>query len=56
MAELTATVTTGEESAASGCCAPAVQETCCEPSEKVGVLRSERRGRHLRLRPRRARR
>jgi arsenite methyltransferase len=37
MAELTAPATTGEESAAFGCCAPAapaVQETCCEPSEK----------------------
>jgi arsenite methyltransferase len=34
MAELTAPAATGEQSAASGCCAPAVQETCCQPSEK----------------------
>ena len=34
MAELTAPATTGEDTAPSGCCAPAVQETCCESSEK----------------------
>jgi arsenite methyltransferase len=34
MAELTAAETTDAEVAASGCCAPSVQDTCCEPSEK----------------------